>query len=211
VTNELYIQEDLLGAPDEDADTRNMRSLLSRYAGIKDDAHGADTPHRFLNMLDELTMCRDVEDFRAQEQHELECIKWKAFPSDGMRDMIVVERIPFVSVCNHHLAPFTGFAHIGYVPDKEMAGLSKFARVVRHFARQPQVQERLTKQIADYLEDQLEPMGVGVVMQAEHMCMTIRGIQVPGTKTTTSTMRGVFGNHERTAKMEFLQIVNSRG
>lgn len=191
---------------DLDEDVENARGLLQRYAGIIDDVHGKDTPARFLNMLDELTMCRD-----ADEAHMLDCVKWKAFPAEGMRDMIVLEKIPFVSVCNHHLLAFKGYAHVAYVPDHIMAGLSKFARVVKHFARQPQVQERMTKQIGDFLEEYLAPKGVGVIVTAEHMCMTIRGVASEGTWTTTSTMRGVFSEHDRTAKAEFLQIVNARG
>lgn len=183
-------------------DTEDMKQILATWAGIGEDEHGADTPARFLKMLDELTQCREAE-----EDHILECIKWKGFDADGMRDMIVVKGIPFTSMCNHHLVPFLGVAHVAYIPEAHMAGLSKFARVVRHFARQPQVQERLTKEIADYLEGELKPQGVAVLLEAEHMCMTIRGVQAPGTKTVTSTMRGHFADHTRTAKAEFMQII----
>jgi GTP cyclohydrolase I len=179
--------------------------LLQNFAGLKYDEHGKDTPKRFLSMLDELTQCRDNSD-----EHRDTCIKWKAFPSES-DEMIIVEAIPFVSVCNHHVVPFIGVAHIAYVPDTVMAGLSKFGRVVQHFARQLQVQERLTKQVADYLEGALHPRGIGVIIRAEHMCMTIRGLRAPGTYTTTSSMRGVFADHDRTAKVEFLAFVNGNG
>lgn len=207
MSHDLYIQEDLglEVSTDFEADTVAARGLLERYAGIENDAHGGDTPKRFLRMLDEMTMCRDADDL-----HIASCIKWKDFPADDMQDMIALDNIPFVSVCNHHLLAFKGVAHIAYVPDRSMAGLSKFARVVKHFARQPQVQERMTKQIGDFLEEVLKPLGVGVILKAEHMCMTIRGVGSEGTMTTTSTMRGVFGNHSKTAKSEFLQIVNGR-
>lgn len=183
----------------------DVRKMLSMHTGLDEGEHSRETPERFLSMLSELTRCRpqSPEDDVVHEKH---CIKWKTFPANS-DEMIVVKNIPFVSLCNHHLVPFQGVAHVGYVPRSEIAGLSKFARVVKHFARQLQIQERLTAQIADYIFNGLDPRGVAVLLEAEHMCMTIRGVQAPGTLTTTSAMRGVFGQHERTAKMEFLQII----
>jgi GTP cyclohydrolase I len=188
------------------------RVLLEVHAGLKDDPHGEDTPSRFISMLEELTQCRPVtvgQSMLANELHLKDCIKWKTFDSVG-DEMVIVEKIPFVSVCNHHVLPFMGYADIGYVPNGKLAGLSKFARVVRHFARQLQLQERLTTDIAEFLEHHLEPAGLAVVLRAEHMCMTIRGIQSPGTITTTSAMWGVFGEHDRTAKAEFLQMTGGK-
>lgn len=171
--------------------------LLRTAAGLNpEDVHGKDTPRRFVEMLRELTTPPDI--------------KWKTFPNEGMDEMVVLEGIPFHSLCEHHVIPFMGLAYVAYVPRDEIAGLSKFARVVQHFAASLQVQERLTMQIADYLEENLKPRGVGVVMRAEHLCMTIRGVQSPGTKTYTAAMRGVFGDHERTAKAEFLSQINGR-
>lgn len=186
----------------------NMASeLLQAYAGLEPDGeHGVDTGQRFLSMLNELTCCKKTGNVDQDLKHIRNCIKWKTFDTD-QQDMIVVQDIAFTSLCNHHVVPFMGVAHIGYVPRKTIAGLSKFARVVRHFARQLQVQERLTAQIADYLEEQLEPRGVAVLVKAEHLCMAIRGVHAPGTFTTTSTMRGVFGDHDRTAKIEFMEII----
>ena len=158
------------------------------------DFHGEDTPRRFVEMLQELTTP--------------EPIKWRAFQNDGMDEMIIVKDIPFTSLCNHHVVPFIGHATVGYVPDRLVAGLSKFARVVRHFAKGLQVQERLTMQVADFLEENLQPKGVMVTMEAEHMCMTIRGVQSPGTRTYTAAVKGVFADHTRTAKAEFLAKVN---
>jgi GTP cyclohydrolase I len=172
--------------------------MLARHAGVLLDEHGKDTPRRFLQMLEDLTKCKTCIG---------ECIKWKKFKAEA-QDMIVIRDIPFTSVCNHHIVPFMGKAHIAYVPDAYIAGLSKFARVTHHFASQPQVQERLTSQIANYLEDHLNPLGVGVVLEAEHLCMTIRGVQVPGTYTSTQTMRGVFADHAKTAKAEFMGMIN---
>ncbi|MCD8316176.1 MAG: GTP cyclohydrolase I FolE [Eggerthellaceae bacterium] len=108
--------------------------------------------------------------------------------------MVIVKDIPFYSVCEHHLVPFFGKAHVAYIPghDGKICGLSKLARLVDTYAKRPQVQERLTTQIADTLVEQLHPMGVLVVMEAEHMCMSMRGIKKPGATTTTSVVRGVF-------------------
>lgn len=177
-------------------------SLLETYAGLTDgDEHSNETPRRFLDMLNELTAHR-------RDKCNGDCMKFKTFLNDGMDEMIVVQGIPFVSVCNHHIIPFMGFAHVAYVPNEKIAGLSKFARVVDHFARSLQIQERLTAQIADYLQEMLRPRGVGVVLRAEHLCMTIRGVQKPGAVTTTASMQGVFSDHTRTAKSEFMLYLN---
>jgi len=185
-----------------------VTEVLQTFAGLNpENAHGKDTAQRFVQMLDELTCCKPNGNYETNKRHIQNCIKWKLFDADK-QDMIVIQNMPFVSLCNHHLVPFIGHAHIGYVPEKKIAGLSKFARVVKHFARQLQVQEGLTNEIADYLEEHLEtPKGVAVVIRAEHMCMTIRGVHALGTLTTTSAMRGVFADHKRTAKAEFMQLL----
>jgi GTP cyclohydrolase I len=189
---------------DLETDIKNMRDLLSRYAGVNEDEHGMDTPSRFLHMLDEMTACRNADDI-----HMTECIKWKSFPASS-RDMVVVENIKFVSICNHHLAPFTGVAHIAYIPNEQIAGLSKFPRVVEHFARQAQVQEELTNDIATYLEKRLEAQGVAVILRAEHQCMAYRGVRSHGVLTTTSSMRGHFADHTRTAKAELMAMIGQK-
>jgi GTP cyclohydrolase IA len=113
------------------------------------------------------------------------------FPNtEGYDDLVLVRDIPFHSLCEHHLLPFQGVAHVGYVPADRLIGLSKLARVVDYFSHDLQVQERLTRQIADWIETELHPGGVGVVMEAEHTCMTIRGIQARGALTVTSTFTG---------------------
>jgi GTP cyclohydrolase I len=113
------------------------------------------------------------------------------FPNDdGYDGLIVAQAIPFHSLCMHHLLPFRGLAHVGYVPGERIIGLSKLARVVERFARDLQIQERLTVQIADWLESELQPAGVGVRLEAEHMCMSLRGVHQPGTRTVTSALRG---------------------
>jgi GTP cyclohydrolase IA len=128
------------------------------------------------------------------------------FPNDeGYDELVLVRAIPFHSLCMHHLLPFHGVAHIGYLPGERILGLSKIARVVELFARKLQVQERLTVQIADWLEDQLAPKGVGVVLEAEHLCMSMRGVQKFGAKTVTSALHGSVRDDSRT-RQEFLAL-----
>jgi GTP cyclohydrolase I len=128
------------------------------------------------------------------------------FPNDGGYDeLVVVRAIPFYSLCEHHLLPFIGVAHVGYLPGDRIIGLSKLARVVDHFARSLQVQERLTTQVADWLERELQPKGVGVVLEAEHLCMALRGIQKQGATTVTSALDGAVRDDPRT-RQEFLAL-----
>lgn len=129
----------------------------------------------------------------------------KKFSASG--DNIVVEKdITFYSVCEHHLLPFYGKAHVAYIPNGKVAGLSKLARTVEVYARRPQIQENLTSQIADALEQYLEPKGVMVMIEAEHMCMTMRGVQKPGTKTATVVSRGAFAE-DFNLQQTFFQMV----
>jgi GTP cyclohydrolase I len=131
-------------------------------------------------------------------------------PNDeGYDELVVVRSIPVQSLCEHHLLPFVGVAHVAYLPGERIVGLSKLARVVEYYARALQVQERLTVQIADWLERELEPRGVGVVLEAEHMCMTLRGVQKPGTKTVTSALHGLVRDDPRT-RQEFLDLTRRR-
>jgi GTP cyclohydrolase I len=124
-------------------------------------------------------------------------------------EMIMVKNIPFYSMCEHHLVPFAGKAHIVYIPTKgRVTGLSKLVRVIEGFARRPQVQERLTSQIADTLMDVLRPRGVFVVIEAEHLCMSMRGVKKPGSSTVTSAVRGIFRKNSNT-KAEALALIKS--
>jgi GTP cyclohydrolase IA len=124
---------------------------------------------------------------------------------EGYDELVVARSIPFHSLCMHHLLPFHGVAHIGYLPGERILGLSKFARVVELFARDLQVQERLTVQIADWLQEQLTPKGVGVVLEAEHLCMSLRGVQKFGARTVTSALHGLIRDDPRT-RQEFLAL-----
>jgi GTP cyclohydrolase I len=128
------------------------------------------------------------------------------FPNDdGYDGLIVAQAIPFHSLCMHHLLPFRGVAHVGYLPGERIIGLSKLARVVERFARALQIQERMTVQIADWLEAELRPAGVGVRLEAEHMCMSLRGVQRPGARTVTSALRGAIRDDAET-RQEFLAL-----
>lgn len=132
------------------------------------------------------------------------------FPNDeGYDELVLVLDIPFQSLCMHHVLPFHGVAHIGYLPGDRILGLSKLARVVELFARRLQLQERLTTQIAGWLERQLHPKGVGVVIEAEHACMALRGVQKPGSKTVTSALHGLVRDDPRTRE-EFLSLTGGR-
>jgi GTP cyclohydrolase IA len=130
---------------------------------------------------------------------------------EGHYEMVILRDIPFYSMCEHHFLPFYGVAHVGYVPrvGGKIVGVSKLARVVEIFARRPQLQERMTKQIADAIFETLNPEGVGVIIQAEHLCMTMRGIKKPGTNAVTSAVRGTFRSKSVT-RSEFLSLIQGK-
>jgi len=138
-------------------------------------------------------------------------------PSDYLRvgfevahdEMVILRDIPFYSMCEHHFLPFHGTAHVGYIPHGRVVGISKLARVVEGFARRPQIQEQLTSQIAQAIMDTLKPDGVAVVIEAEHLCMTMRGVQKPGSRMVTSAMRGQFKQSSVT-RSEFLSLVHGK-
>ena len=134
-----------------------------------------------------------------------EVLNGALFADDG-QDMVIVKDIEFYSLCEHHMLPFFGKAHVGYIPQGQIVGLSKIARIVDVFARRLQVQERLSNQVADALVEALNPLGVGVVMEASHFCMMMRGVQKQNSSTITSAMRGTFRKDART-RAEFMQLV----
>jgi GTP cyclohydrolase I len=173
------------------------RDLLQALGADLDQEGLRDTPRRVAAAYGELLT---PEPFDAT-----------TFPNDGGYDELVVLRdVPFHSLCMHHLLPFVGVAHIAYLPGERIIGLSKLARVVEHFARDLQVQERLTVQVADWLQDELAPRAVGVVMEAEHTCMTIRGVRAPGARTVTSALYGTLRSDPST-RQEFLSLTRSGG
>jgi GTP cyclohydrolase I len=132
------------------------------------------------------------------------------FPNDeGYDELVLALRIPFHSLCQHHLLPFKGVAHVGYLPGERILGLSKLARVVELFASGLQVQERLTQEVADWLQQQLDPKGVGVVMEAEHLCMSLRGVRAEGSRTVTSALHGLLRSDPR-SRAEFFSLTGVR-
>jgi GTP cyclohydrolase IA len=125
---------------------------------------------------------------------------------EGHQELVLVKDIPFYSMCEHHFLPFHGVAHVGYIPNGRVVGLSKLARALEILARRPQLQERLTSQLADVIMSTLEPAGVAVVVQAIHLCMAMRGVRKPGSDTVTSAMRGVF-RREAATRAEFMSLI----
>ena len=177
---------------DHDAAVSAARQLLEALGADVDSEPLAETPRRVADAYAELLT---PQPFRTT-----------TFPNDdGYDELIVARAIPFHSLCMHHLLPFQGVAHIGYLPDERIIGLSKLGRVVEYFSRDLQIQERLTTQIAGWLECELRPKGVGVVLEAEHLCMSLRGVQKLGAKTVTSALRGLVRDDART-RQEFLAL-----
>ncbi len=161
----------------------------------------ADTPRRVAEMYAELFVGLDMD-----PREELTV----GF-EEGHREMIILRDIPFYSMCEHHLLPFYGVAHVGYIPNDtgRVVGASKIARVVEIVARRPQIQERMTTQIADAINEGIKPDGVGVVIEAEHLCMIMRGIKKPGSTVVTSALRGTFRSRSKT-RAEFFSLLKSQ-
>jgi GTP cyclohydrolase I len=182
------------GAPgiDRAAATRAVADLLRAMGRDPDDEHLAETPRRVADSFAELLTCPPF--------------RLTTFANDAGYDELVLARdIPVHSLCEHHLLPFSGTAHVGYLPGERILGLSKLARVVEMFARDLQVQERLTQQVADWLQEHLAPRGVGVVLEAEHLCMSLRGVRATGSRTVTSALRGLVRDDART-RAEFFSL-----
>ncbi len=186
---------------DIEEDLRRSVTNLIQYVGDDPSRPGVEkTPQRFVDAMKEVTSGYHVS--------LEEIVNDALFPLDiGCdRNMIIVRDIQIYSICEHHLLPFHGTCHIAYIPSDKVLGLSKLARIAEMFSKRLQIQERLTEQIAQAVEDVVKPLGVGVVIHAEHMCMTMRGVQKPGSMTTTSALRGAFRNDPRT-RQEFLTLV----
>ena len=177
---------------DRAAAQRAVADLLTALGHDVADERLAETPRRVADSFAELLTPRSF--------------KLTTFPNDeGYDELVVARSIPFVSLCEHHMLPFTGKAHVGYVPGERILGLSKLARVVELFARDLQVQERLTQQVANWLRDNLRPKGVGVVLEAEHACMSLRGVLATGAMTVTSAVHGILRDDPR-SRAEFFSL-----
>ncbi len=182
---------------------RIKRAVREIIAAIGDDESREglrETPRRIAEMYAEI--------FDGLEQNPIELLG-VTFDSGGHQEMVILKDIPFYSVCEHHFLPFHGVAHVGYIPRDRLAGISKIARVVEALAHRPQMQERLTSQVADSLMAGLQPTGVAVVLEAEHLCMTMRGVKKPGSRLVTSATRGTFRTSAAT-RAEFFSLVRGQ-
>jgi GTP cyclohydrolase IA len=167
--------------PQLSAIAEHVQAIIALLRLDRDDPNLAGTPERVAELYQELLAGSGT------------LPELTSFPnSEGLREPVAMRDIPVYSLCAHHWVPFFGHAVVAYVPGERIVGLSKLARVVEHFARRPQVQERLTEQIAGCLESGLQPLGVMVVIEARHLCMEMRGVRLPGTITTTRAVRGAF-------------------
>ncbi len=178
------------------------KAVLSIIEAIGEDPRReglSGTPRRIAEMYAELFMGLGVD-----PKEEL-AVGFE----EGHHEMVIIKDIPFYSLCEHHFLPFYGMAHIGYIPKGRVVGASKLARVVEILAKRPQIQERLTTQIAETIVEALDPDGVAVVIEAEHMCMTIRGVKKPGSNIITSANRGLFRTNAAT-RAEFLSLVQGK-
>ena len=177
---------------DLDAAERAVRDLLVALGHDPATPHLADTPRRVAHAYAELLTPRPFD--------------LTTFPNDeGYDELVLARDIPFQSLCEHHLLPFHGVAHIGYIPDQRILGLSKLARVLELLSRDLQVQERLTQQVANWLDEQVSPKGVGVVLEAEHLCMSLRGVRAQGSRTVTSAVHGLLRDDAR-SRQEFFSL-----
>lgn len=175
-----------------------VREILIAIGEDPDREGLVETPDRVARMYEEIFagMFTDPKDYI------------KVFQEGTHEEMVLVKDIPLYSVCEHHLLPFTGIAHVVYIPKKgKVLGLSKLARIVDIIAKKPQLQERLTSQVADIVMENINPLGVAVVVEAEHLCMTMRGIKKPGSKTVTSALRGIIKTDART-RSEVMSLIN---
>ncbi|MGY8771064.1 MAG: GTP cyclohydrolase I FolE [Planctomycetales bacterium] len=184
---------------DLEAIKRAVRTIL-QAVGEDPNRHGLlETPRRVAEMYAEM--------FEGLQKDPARHLK-VSFPED-YDELVLVRDIPFTSMCEHHLLPFTGVAHVGYIPHDRVTGLSKLARVVEEVARRPQVQERMTQTVADLIQDNLETTGVAVVLQAEHSCMSIRGVKKHGSSTVTIAMRGIFKTNPA-SRAEVLSLISQK-
>ncbi|HCI85240.1 MAG TPA: GTP cyclohydrolase I FolE [Dehalococcoidia bacterium] len=190
----------LLGASCKQVISDGISSILNAIGEGVDAQGTADTPKRVANMYDELLAGYSTD--------PIELLNGAMFDVE-YDEMVVVKDIDFYSLCEHHLLPFYGKAHVGYLPNQKVIGLSKIPRLVEMFARRLQVQERMTQEIATTLDELIEPAGVGVVVEAQHLCATMRGVRKPNTIMTTSAVRGLFKKNSSTREEFFSHVRQS--
>ena len=184
---------------DKERIEKAVREILYAVGEDPDREGLLDTPSRVARMYEEI-----FSGLKEDPKKHLEVY----FQEENYEELVLIKDIPFHSLCEHHLVPFFGKAHIGYLPkDGRLTGLSKLARVVDTVSKRPQLQERLTATVADSIIEKLDPYGVIVVIEAEHMCMTMRGVRKPGAKTITSAVRGVFASDSK-SRAEVLSMIN---
>lgn len=184
---------------DQEAIQKAVVSIIRALDDDPDREGLIDTPRRISEMYADI-----FSGINCNPQNHL-----KVGFEEGHQEMVITKDIPFYSMCEHHFLPFHGMAHIGYIPNGRVVGASKLSRVVDEFARRLQLQERLTTQIADTILEALHPRGVAVILEAEHLCMTMRGIKKPGSKMVTSAMRGLFRQRAAT-RSEFLTLIGHK-
>ena len=198
---------DIETAPPELAPEKRLRAISDHVRAIighlgldAADPNLAETPERVAKMY--------LEMFQGLSEGAEPKVTF--FPNDERYTAMVMEKdIPFYSMCSHHFVPFYGHAHVAYIPNDKIIGLSKMPRILEFYARRPQLQERLTEQVAGFLAEKLAPQGVMVVIEARHLCVEMRGVKKPGALTVTSAIRGIFFN--RPVREEFLDLLNRRG